>query len=193
MVVLSHDWPGKLVDEVGSASAGDISSVPFVSSSVVPVNMVSEVLSLEICRVSGSNIGLMSNKVEFPKLLGILTGLFVVECGPDWTSFEVSCHSICLSLLVGNVVSVPFDSVWVNLLGILGSLSLDLSKLVLSISNNLGLMSSIDECSSGALIGNHLGLPCQLFSWNNRCTHLLIRVICFCIISKLVNSILNLW
>ena len=120
-------------------------------------------------------------------------GLLAVECGPDWTSFEVSSHGISLSLLVSNVVTVPFESIWMNLLRIFSIFGLDFSKLVLSISKYLGLMSCIDECSSGALVGNHLGLPCQLFSWNNRCTHLLISIICLCIISKLVNSILNLW
>jgi hypothetical protein len=94
-----------------------------------------------------------------------LTRLFIVECGPDWTSFEVSCHSICLSLLVGNVVCIPLDRVWVNLLWILSSLSLDLGKLVLSIGKYLCLVSSIDECSSGALVCYQLGLPGQLLSW----------------------------
>jgi hypothetical protein len=63
VLVLSHDWPGKLVDEVGSASAGDISSVPFVSSSVVPVNMVSEVFGLKILWSSSSNPCLLSSDV----------------------------------------------------------------------------------------------------------------------------------
>jgi hypothetical protein len=69
----------------------------------------------------------------------------------------MSSHGIGNCLLVSNIVGVPFDSIWVNLLG--SSLGLDFSKLVCSIGNNFGLVSRIDKSSSGALVGNHLGLP----------------------------------
>ena len=71
--ILSNDWFGKLLYKVGSASAGYVCSVPFVTSRKIPPNIVCKVFSLKIGWSSGSRPCLMSSKVKFPKLLLVIS------------------------------------------------------------------------------------------------------------------------
>jgi len=180
-----HNWSSVVSKQVEGASTDSSTLMPFAAISLK--GRLSLVVSSQGSWSLCLSVGMGSSVVLLDKLNMVGMCFLSGVGGPDWAELHMSVDSGLIDLgFLENVVP-GLDHVCV-----LGMSFNNSSMLGGHFSGSLVGFSSIDESGSGALVGDHLGLPSFILNWSGGGSHLFVSILGFCSICELGNSILYL-